>query len=203
MASSVRATIDWRAARLRQLGRSGLRGNDARQLVEKGLHVRRERGAELVERAAEIVTKRGAGERFEQRPAEVQRAQLGDGQAGGEALEGLSVQTPAGPAVIVGVVVVDREADFLEGLQIAPDRSCRHPALRREPVDGDPRPARLLDFAEDGPLSNDFGVSRHGDRILEIAEGKDCRIAGREVRREKGEDSTLAMFANPRGGARL
>jgi hypothetical protein len=54
--------------------RVGLRGEYAQQLIEKPLHVRRQSGAELFERAFEIVAERRAGERFEERSAEVERA---------------------------------------------------------------------------------------------------------------------------------
>ncbi len=43
-------------------------------------------GAELLEGAPHVVAERRAGERLDQRAAEVQRAQLRHRQAGGEAL---------------------------------------------------------------------------------------------------------------------
>ena len=81
---------------------------------------------ELLERALDVVAKRRARQRFEQRPAEVQRAQLGHRQPGRQALERLAVDAPARLAVVVRLVVEQRKARFLERLQVAADGPRRH-----------------------------------------------------------------------------
>ena len=117
--------------------------------------------AQLLERALDVVAKRRAGQRLEQRAAEIERAQLRDRQAGGQPLERLAVDPPARPAIVVRLVVEEREAGFLERLQIAADRARRDVAQRRELVDRDARAARALDLAQDRPLTDDFGVAGH------------------------------------------
>ena len=105
--------------------RVGLGGDDARQLIEELPHVRRQRRRQLLERALDVVAKRRAGERFEQRAAEVERAQLRHGQAGRQALERLAVHAPPRLAIVVALVVVEREARLFERLQVAADRARR------------------------------------------------------------------------------
>ena len=75
-----------------------LGGDHARQLIEELPHVRRQRRAELFERALELVAERRAGERLEQRAAEVERAQLRQRQPGGEPLERLAVDASTASA---------------------------------------------------------------------------------------------------------
>src|SRR6266849_4965933 len=70
----------------------------------------------------------------------------------------------------MGSVVVQREPCLLERLQVAPDRPRRHAAERREFVERRPAATRTLNFAENGPLPDDFGISRH-EPILAIGEG--------------------------------
>ena len=143
--------------------------DDARQLIEELPHMRRQDGSQLFERALDIVTERRAGQRFEQRAAEIQRAQLGDGQAGGEALEGLAAHLPPRAAVVMRSIVVERKSRFFERLEVAPNRAGRDIAERRQVVDGDARAARPLDLAQDRPLADDFGVPGHR-AILRSAE---------------------------------
>ena len=169
--------------------RVGLRRDDARQLIEELPHVRRQHRGQLLERALDIVAKRRAGQRLEQRAAEVQRAQLRHRQAGRQPLERLTVDPPPRLAVVVRLVVEEREARLLERLQIAPDRPGGDDAERRQIVDGDARAARALDLAQNRPLPDDLGVAGHGQN-LEIAK----EIADEGIRRTaETADSRIAV----------
>ena len=101
------------------------------------------------------------GERFEQRAAEIQRAQLGQRQARGQSLECLAVDHPARPAIVVRTIVVERKAGFFERLKIAADRPRRDVALRGQFVDRHAAVARAFDLAKDRPLADHFSISRH------------------------------------------
>jgi len=69
-------------------------GNDrVRQAVEECPHVGPERRGELVEGALEMGAKRRRGQRFEDRPTEVEGAQLGPCEAGRDALERLAARS--------------------------------------------------------------------------------------------------------------
>ena len=85
-------------------------GDDARQLIEELAHVRRQRRGELFERALDLVAERRARQRFEQRAAEIQRAQLGQRQPGREPLERLAVDLPPRPPVVSRSIVVRAES---------------------------------------------------------------------------------------------
>ena len=93
--------------------------------------------AELLERALHFVAERRARQRLEQRAAEIERAQLGERQPGGEALERLAVDLPPRAPIVSGPIVEERKPRFFERLQIAADRAGRHAAERGEIVDGD------------------------------------------------------------------
>ena len=147
--------------------RVGLGGNDARQLIEEVPHVRRQHRGQFLERALDVVAKRRARQRFEKGAAEVQRAQLRHGEAGRESLERLTVHAPARFSVVVGLVVVEREARFLERLQVAPDRPRGDIAERGQLVDRDAGTARALDLTQDRPLPNHFGIAGH-EAILHL-----------------------------------
>ena len=127
--------------------------------------MRRQRRSELLEGAPHVVAERRAGERLDERPTEVKRAQLGHGETGGEPLEGLAVQAPARAPVVARSIVEDRKAGFLERLQVAPDRPRRDVAERRELVDRHAGGARALDLPEDGPLADHLGVSGHAEIV--------------------------------------
>jgi hypothetical protein len=149
--------------------------------VEKLPHVGRQHRAQLLERALEVVSKRRAGERLEQRPAEIQGAQLGDREAGTQTLERVAIHLPARAAVVARTIVEEREARFLERLEIAADRAGRHVAERRQLVDRDPGATGALDLAEDRPLANHFRVSRHlkpEDTTVTAAKPPRCTEAG-------------------------
>src|SRR5947208_9957404 len=64
-----------------------LRGNHAGKLVEESPHMRSECCGEFLERALYLIAERRGRERFEKRPAEVQRTELREGQSGGESFE--------------------------------------------------------------------------------------------------------------------
>ena len=91
------------------------------------------------------------------------RAELGQGQAGRQPLERLTVDDPSRAAVVARAVVVDGEAGFLERLEVAPDRPRRHAALGGEFVDRHAGGARTLDLAQDAPLPDHFSVAGHAD----------------------------------------
>ena len=72
-------------------------------------------------------------DRFEQVPAQVQRAELGEREAGVQSSQSVSVQPPAHAPFIVACVV-ERKPRFLERREIPPDRPCRHLEIAGEPV---------------------------------------------------------------------
>src|SRR5205085_8619388 len=116
--------------------------------------------------------------------AQVRRAELGDGEPGGEALERLPVHAPARLAVVARAVVVEGEPGFLERLEIAANRARGDAAQRRQLVDGHAAAARVLDLAEDRPLLDDFRVPRHARIIAVAAAGRPFGLpAGATLRR--------------------
>ena len=137
------------------------RCEDARQLIEKLLHVRRERRTQLVERTLQLATKRRSRQRFEQRSAEVQRAQLRQRQPSRKPLECLSVHHPSRPPIVARAVVIDRKPRLLERLQIAADRPRRDAAEARQIVDRHAGTPGAFDLFQNRPLTDDFGVARH------------------------------------------
>src|SRR6185503_7355504 len=95
---------------------------------------------------------------LQQRPAEVECAQLRDREPGFvETTEGALLQRP----VLLAVVhfVEERKAGRLQRLEIAPDGSRGDAGPSGEVVDRDP--SRRLEIAEDRPLADDFSVPRH------------------------------------------
>ena len=182
-----RARDDLRLAGVVDAGppRVRLRREDARKLIEKLPHVRREDRRQLLERALDVVSEGRAGQRFEERAAEIERAQLRQRQSCRQPFERLAVDAPARPPIVVRSIVVDGEARFLEGLEVAADGAGGDATERGEIVDCDAGRARPLDLAQDGPLADDLGVAGHGE-ILAIAGWQDCRIAERKGERGKG-----------------
>ena len=87
--------------------------------------------------ALDVIAEQRACERFHERAAEVQRAHFRERQARSEALERLTVDAPPRAAVVVGLVVIQREARFLERLQVAADCPRGDAAETGEIVDGD------------------------------------------------------------------
>src|SRR5207253_9980280 len=85
----------------------------------------------------------------------------GERQPGGEPLERLAIDLPPRPPIVCRPIVEEGKARFLERLQIAADRACRDAAQRGEIVNRDARAPRPLDFAQDRPLADDFGIARH------------------------------------------
>src|SRR5262249_41064798 len=69
-------------------------------------------------------------------------------------------------------VIEEREACFLERLEIAPNGPRRDVAQGSEIVNGDASAASALDFAEDRPLADDFCIAR------QELDSNNCRIAG-------------------------
>src|SRR5207249_47373 len=113
----------------------GLCCNYTRQLIEELPHVRRQRRRELLERALDVVSKRRAGERFEERAREIQGAQLRDREASRQSLERLTVHEPPRLPVVSLFVVEQGEAGLLECLQVTANRAGRDVAQRRQLVD--------------------------------------------------------------------
>src|SRR4029078_10842826 len=81
-----------------------------------------------------------------------------------EALEGLGLQRPVLLAVVD--LVVERKPGGLQRFEIAPDRPGRDARPLGEVVDG--QPARRLEVAQDRPLPDDFGITRHETRVLSL-----------------------------------
>jgi hypothetical protein len=93
----------------------------ARQLIEKLPHVRRQHAAKFFERAFDVVLERRAGERPDQCPAEIERAQFRKRQARSQPLECLAVDLPSCLAVVAIAVVEQRKPSLFERLKIATD----------------------------------------------------------------------------------
>ena len=88
------------------------------------------------------------------------RAQLGEREAGLEPFEHLALEPPAHAPVGV-LLVVEREAGFLQRRQIAPDRPRRHAEFVGQRVDRHAVP-RGLERVQHLPLADDFLVAGHG-----------------------------------------
>src|SRR6185436_12228997 len=91
-----------------------------------------------------------------------------------------AVQHPPRLPVVARLVVVDGEARLFERLQVAPDRPRGDAALVRKVVDGGAGGARLLDLAQDRPLADHFGVSRHR-RIVQVPSSDEAEFAAWEL----------------------
>ena len=164
--------------------------------------------AQLVERALELITKGRAGERFEQRPAEIQRAQFRQRQPRGEALERLPVDRPPRPSIVARSDRRRGETRLLRAPEVASDGARRDVAQRREIVDCDAGVTRALDLAQDRPLSNDFRIAWH-TRLYLCAVEVDSHIDLYVSDRIGTHDSRLQpsvrlkhVFQNGRGGRR-
>src|SRR5262249_9142678 len=132
--------------------RRSLRLEDERQSIEELAHPRRQRGGELVERRRDVALEGRGREAFDERPAEVQSAQLCEREAGVvEMLERPGLELP----VLLAVMdfVEEREAHRLQRLEIAPDRAGRDLRPLREVVDR--QAPRGLELAQDRPLPDD------------------------------------------------
>jgi hypothetical protein len=129
-----------------------------RQLIEELSHLRRQRTRQLLEGAADVGLERRRGETFDERAAEVQRAQLREREPGFiETAERAMLERPESFAVVH--LVIQREPGGLERFEIPANRPRTHPRPRRKLVDR--HPARCLEIAQDRPLANDFGVAGH------------------------------------------
>ena len=96
------------------------------------------------------------------RSAEVQGGDVGHRQSFLHGAKRLRVEPPPLRLVFLAFVV-DREAGFLERLQVAADRARRDLDGRRELVDRHAHAARL-DLTQDLPLSDDFSVAHRRGR---------------------------------------
>ena len=110
---------------------------------------------------------------------EVQRAELGQREAGLETLEHVAVEPPAHAAVVVALVV-QSEAGFLQRGKIAADGACRDLELAREAVN---RRAvtRRLERVQHAPLADDLLVPRHDSsyrRVTRLLSGGGVPCAG-------------------------
>jgi hypothetical protein len=92
------------------------RRDHAWQLVEKLTHVRRQHACELLEGALDLVAKRRARQRLEERPAEVECAELRQREACSQPFECLAVDPPPRAAIFLRLVVVERESRGFERL---------------------------------------------------------------------------------------
>ena len=129
---------------------------------------------------------RRAGERLDQRPAEIERAQLRQREAGlVEPAERPLLEHPVALAVVQ--VVVEREPGGLQRLEIAADGPGRHAGPLRQVVDR--QPPRRLEVAQDRPLADDFGVAGHGSvgsgrkRMLDRRRQRSASASAPELRR--------------------
>ena len=133
--STVRAVTGGRRA-----GRA-FRRDDLRQRREELAHPRVERALDLRERRAQLVGQRPAGQAFDDRAAEVQRGDVGDRQPFLHGAKRDAVEPPA-LGLVFFAFVVEREAGFLQRLQVAADRPRRDLHLRRQLVNRDRRSRR-------------------------------------------------------------
>src|SRR6266404_1195659 len=113
---------------------------------------------------AQVPLKGRACDRFEKVPAQIERAQLGEREAGLEPLQHLTVEAPADAAVLV-MRVVERETRLLQGGEIASNRPGGDLELLGERLEGDAVPRRL-ERVQDPPLPDDFLISRHDPSYL-------------------------------------
>jgi hypothetical protein len=101
----------------------GLGDQHRRQPIEKLPHAGRQDLFEPFKGVGQIALEWGAGNRLQQMTAQIERAQLGERKASLKALEDMPVDSPAGTAVFVALVV-QREACFLERRKVAANRAC-------------------------------------------------------------------------------
>ena len=187
----------------RPVARRALGLDHQRQAVEELAHAGRQRGRQLVERRRHVLLERRRGEHFDQRPAEIERAQFREREPGVvQAPERLGLERPVALAVVD--LVEEREPGGLQRLEIAADRPRRDAGARREIVDR--QPARRFEVAQDRPLPDDFGVARHprilpritsGGRARSHPLGSDRCAPARGRSRHRRDDGS-----RPRGGRR-
>ena len=150
MASSSRAIASYVVASP-PLGSPRLCRHDSRKSIEKLLHLRRQRRLELVERALHIRQQMRARETLDQRAAEIQRAELGEGEpAARQRTKGFRFDAPELRSV--DRVVVHGESGFLESREVATDRSCADAERLGKFRNGVAALAR--DFLQQRPLSD-------------------------------------------------
>ena len=133
--------------------------NHLGQAIEKLPRARPERRLELVKRAPHILHKRSRRKTFDERAAEVQRGQLGQRERG-------LVQAPKRSRLelpdlrALARLVVEREPRILQRVEVSPDRAGGHAGRRRQVPDRGATGG--LNLAQDAPLSDHLGVTRHG-----------------------------------------
>jgi hypothetical protein len=111
--------------------------NRQRQPVEKLPHARRQRAGQLVERPADVLLERRGGETFDQGAAEIERAQLREGEAGlVQATERAVLERPVTFAIVE--LIVEGKPRRLERLQVAPDRARGDASAAGQIVDRQP-----------------------------------------------------------------
>ena len=138
--------------------RSGfrLRLDHERQTIEELTHPGRQRGGQLVERAAHVALKRRRRQAFDERAREVDRGQLGERESRiVEPPERALLERPVTLAVVD--LVEQRKSCGLKRLEIPADRARRDAGTFGEIVDR--HPPRRFEIAQDRPLPDDFGVA--------------------------------------------
>jgi hypothetical protein len=90
---------------------------------------------------------------------EIERTQLGEGEAGFEAVQDLAVDSPMDTAIVV-TLVIEGEAGFLKRRQIAADGASRDLELAGQRVNRRTVTGRL-ERMQDPPLADDLLISRH------------------------------------------
>jgi len=142
------------------LAAGGFRAHHGRQALQIGLHLCRDFTLELAERLAKSGLEGDAGQRLDQPPAQVERAQLRQREPQlREVFERMRVELPE--RVVVARFVDEGEPGLLQGEQVPVNRPRMDPGRVGHVVDRQPV-VRGLDGPQDVPLADDFGVSRHG-----------------------------------------
>ncbi len=135
----------------------------ARQLVEEPPASRRQRLFDLQERAFRVVAERRPCQHVQQRAAEIERAHLGEAQAGlFELLERSRAELPQARAV--HLAVEDGKPGAAERVEVAADRAHVDALQLRQLRHRNALP-RAVDAAQDLPLPDDFSAARHADLL--------------------------------------
>ena len=149
----------------------GPRGEEVLDAGQVGQAARGQGLADLGEGGVEVLGEGRAAQEGHQVLAEVQRAELGQGEGLGQPLLVALDQPP--DLAAVRALVVEREARLLQRLDVAADGALGDAVLVGQVLGG--RVAPGLDPLEDPPLSDDFGVTQSADSSCR----RDWRAGGR------------------------
>ena len=149
----------------------GPRGEEVLDAGQVGQAARGQRLPDLREGGVEVLGEGRAAQERHQVLAEVQRAELGQGEGLGQPLL-VSLDQPPDLAA-VRALVEEREPGLLQGLDVAADGALGDAVLVGQVLRG--RVAPGLDPLEDPPLTNDLGVTHSSDPLRSGKAGKDER----------------------------